>query len=50
LKRFINDIAIEVIEAKLISSLDDIFTPIVVSIMFANLVTNMIDEFEKNYT
>jgi len=48
LKRFIDDIAIKVVEAKLISSLGDIFTLVAVSAMFAELVTSMTGESEKN--
>jgi len=48
LKRFIDDIAIEVIEAKLISPLGGIFTPVAVSAMSAGLVTSMAGESEEN--
>jgi hypothetical protein len=48
LKRFIDDIAIEVIEAKLISPLGGIFTPVAVSAMSAELVTSMAGESEEN--
>jgi len=48
LKRFIDDIAIKVVEAKLIFSLGDIFTFVAVSAMFAELVTSMTDESKKN--
>ncbi|RPA92075.1 dynamin family protein [Choiromyces venosus 120613-1] len=41
LKRFVDDIAIEVIEAKLISPLHDIFSPITVASMPADLVTSI---------
>ncbi|KAL8826245.1 MAG: hypothetical protein Q9191_003922, partial [Dirinaria sp. TL-2023a] len=48
LKRFIDDMAVEVIEAKLISPISSIFTPVAVSAMSADLVTSMADEFEEN--
>ncbi|MCJ1357265.1 MAG: hypothetical protein MMC33_007261 [Icmadophila ericetorum] len=48
LKRFIDDIAIEVIEMKLISPLGGIFIPVVVSAMAANLVTRITGESEEN--
>lgn len=48
MKRFINNIAIEVIEAKLVSPLGDIFTPVAVSAMSADLVTSMAGESEEN--
>lgn len=48
MKRFIDDIAIEVIEAKLISLLGDMFTPVAVSAMSADLVTSIAGETEKN--
>ncbi len=48
MKRFIDDIAIEVIEAKLISPLGGIFTPVAVSIMSVDLVTSMAGESEEN--
>ena len=48
MKRFIDDIANEVIEAKLISPLDGIFTPVAVSAMSADLVTSMAGESEEN--
>jgi hypothetical protein len=47
LKRFIDDVAIEVIEAKLISPLGDIFTPVAVSTMSADLVTSLAGESKK---
>ncbi|MCJ1392161.1 hypothetical protein MMC18_005028 [Xylographa bjoerkii] len=50
LKRFIDDIAIEVIEAKLISPLAGIFTPVAVSAMSAELVTSMAGESEESRT
>ena len=40
--------AIEVIEAKLISPLGGIFTPVAVSAMSAELVTSMAGESEEN--
>lgn len=48
MKRFIDDIANEVIEAKLISPLGGIFTPVAVSAMSADLVTSMAGESEEN--
>jgi hypothetical protein len=48
LKRFIDDITIEVIEAKLISPLCDIFSPITVTSMPADLVTRIAGESEEN--
>ena len=50
LKRFIDDIAIEVIEAQLISPLGDIFSPVAVSAMPADLVTCIAGESEGNRT
>lgn len=48
MKRFVDDIAIEVIEAKLISPLHDIFSPITVTSMPAELVTSIAGESEEN--
>jgi hypothetical protein len=48
LKRFIDDIAIEVIEAKLISLLHDIFSPITTAAMPADLVTHIAGESEED--
>jgi hypothetical protein len=48
LKRFVDDIAIEVIEAKLISPLHDIFSPMTVSSMPAELVIGIAGESEEN--
>jgi hypothetical protein len=48
LKRFVDDIAIEVIEAKLISPLYNIFSPITVTSMPADLVTSVAGESEEN--
>ena len=48
MKRFIDDMAIEVVEAKLISPLAGIFTPVAVSTMSAELVTSMAGESEEN--
>jgi len=48
LKRFVDDIAIEVIETKLISPLHDIFSPITVTSMPADLVTSIAGESEEN--
>ncbi len=48
LKRFVDDIAVEVIEAKLISHLYDIFSPMTVISMSADLVTSIAGESEEN--
>ncbi|CZR52530.1 related to vacuolar sorting protein VPS1, dynamin, and related proteins [Phialocephala subalpina] len=48
LKRFVDDIAIEVIEAKLISPLQNIFSLITVTSMPADLVTGIAGESEEN--
>jgi hypothetical protein len=48
LKRFVDDIAIEVIEAKLMTPLGDIFSPVAVSDMDAELVTSIAGESEEN--
>ena len=48
MKRFIDDIANEVIEAKLISPLGGIFTPVAVSAISADLVTSMAGKSEEN--
>jgi hypothetical protein len=48
LKCFVDDIAIEVIEAKLVSPLHDIFSPIAVTSMAAVLVTGIAGESEEN--
>ena len=48
LKRFVDDIAIEVIESKLISPLHEILSPISVSSMPASLVTSIAGESEEN--
>jgi hypothetical protein len=48
LKRFVDDIAIEAIEAKLISPLHDIFSPVAVTFMPADLVTGIAGESEEN--
>lgn len=40
--------AVEVIEAKLISPISSIFTPVAVSAMSADLVTSMAGESEEN--
>ncbi|KAI4088258.1 MAG: hypothetical protein LQ339_008737 [Xanthoria mediterranea] len=50
LKRFIDDIAIEVIEAKLLSPLGDLFSPVYVSAMPPDLVTRIAGESEQNRT
>ncbi|OXV05778.1 hypothetical protein Egran_06454 [Elaphomyces granulatus] len=48
LKRFVDDIAIEVIEAKLISQLNSTFSPITVTSMAADLVSSIAGESEEN--
>ena len=48
LKRFIDDIAIETIEAKLMTPLGDVFSPVAVSDMAADLVTSIAGESEEN--
>ena len=48
MKRLIDDIAIEAIEAKLISLLGDIFSPVAVSNMPAELVTSIAGESEES--
>ena len=48
MKRFIDDVAIEVIEAKLISSLGSIFSPVAVSSMATDLVTRVVGESDEN--
>ena len=48
MKRFIDDIANEVIEAKLVSPLGGIFTPVAVSTLSADLVTSVAGESEEN--
>ncbi|RPA92076.1 hypothetical protein L873DRAFT_1750965 [Choiromyces venosus 120613-1] len=48
LKRFVDDIAIEVIEAKLISPLHNIFSPITVTSMPADLVISIAGESEES--
>ncbi len=48
LKRFVDDVAIEIIEAKLITPLYDIFSPITVTSMPADLVTGIAGESEEN--
>ena len=48
MERFVDDIAIEVIEAKLISPLHGIFSPITVASMPADLVTSIAGESEEN--
>ena len=48
LKRFIDDVANEVVEAKLISPLGGIFTPLAVSKMSADLVMSMAGESEES--
>lgn len=48
LKRFIDDIANEVVEGKLISPLGGIFKPVAVSAMSADLVASMAGESEES--
>ena len=48
MKRFIDDIAIEAVEAKLLSPLGNVFSPVAVSVMPADLVTCIAGESEEN--
>lgn len=48
LDRFVDDVAVEVIETKLISPLGDIFSLVAVSAMDADLVTSIAGESEEN--
>lgn len=48
MERFVDDIAIEVTEAKLVSQLGSIFSPITVTSMAADLVTSIAGESEDN--
>ena len=48
MKRFIDDIAIEAVEAKLLSPLGNVFSPVAVSAMPADLVTCIAGESEEN--
>ena len=48
LKRFIDDVAVEIVEVKLVSKLYDIFSPITVISMSADLVTAIAGESEEN--
>lgn len=48
MKRFIDDVAIEVIETKLVSALGDIFSPVTVSTMSPELVTLVAGESEAS--
>jgi hypothetical protein len=48
LKRFVDNIAIEVIEAKLLSPFHNIFSPITVTSMPAALVTGIASESKEN--
>jgi hypothetical protein len=48
LKRFIDDIAVEVIEAKLINALPGIFSPVTISEMKDDVVTGIAGESEEN--
>lgn len=50
MKRFIDDIAIEVIEMKLLCPLGGIFTPVAVSVMPTDVVTRIAGESEENRT
>ncbi|KAK6076277.1 dynamin family protein [Seiridium cupressi] len=50
LKRFIDDVAVELIEAKLISALMDIFSPVFVYKMSPNLVALIAGECQDNVT
>ena len=48
MKRFIDDIAIEAVEAKLLSPLGDVVSPVAVSAMPAELITRIAGESEEN--
>ena len=48
LKRFIDDVAVEIVEVKLVSQLYDIFSPITVITMSTDLVTAIAGESEEN--
>ncbi|GLA75056.1 hypothetical protein AtubIFM55763_006317 [Aspergillus tubingensis] len=48
LKRFIDDVAVEVVEVKLVQSLSDIFTPLKVFEMPAELVSRIAGESDEN--
>lgn len=48
LERFIDDVTIKVVEDKLISKLDDIFSPITVCAMSDDLVHTIAGESEEN--
>ena len=48
LKRSVDDIAIKFIEAKLICSLHDIFSPITVTSLPANLIASIASESEED--
>lgn len=48
LKRFIDDIAVEIVEVELVSKLNDIFSPITVFSMPADLVTVIAGESEES--
>lgn len=49
MKRVIDDIAVEVVEAKLVSALRDIFSPIVVFNMHQNLVESIAGESQEEH-
>lgn len=49
MKRFIDDVSIEVIETVLISKLGDIFSPIGVTAIDTELVTRIAGESEENW-
>jgi len=48
LTRFVDDVAVEIIEAKLVSPLYDIFSPISVSLLADDVVTGIAGESEEN--
>ncbi|KAH6632477.1 P-loop containing nucleoside triphosphate hydrolase protein [Chaetomium tenue] len=50
LKRFMDDVAVEVIEAKLVSAIDDIFSPVKVYQMSPELVSRIAGESEDSRT
>lgn len=48
MERFIDDVVVGIVEIKLICGLEKIFSPVAVSAMPANLVTEIAGESEEN--
>lgn len=48
LKRFVDDIAVEAIETKIIAKLEDIFSPVKVSCLATDVVTSIAGESEES--